>query len=441
MLTRLSPTLIAAFSLTLSLAALSSCDSNTPTRCVPGRQVKCGCEGFREGIQRCSENRTYGYCSCDPRYSSPSENSDGDGDDYSGGGDGDDYWGIGDGDGDAVTGADGSVPLSGMELARGSSKLIDVYAAGTNVWVVDRDGVSRLSLTDGSELARWNAPRPLATSAFDGTHVVAADGAKFSVLSADTLMAPVEGTLVEACAAGVILGDGRFVCGLANDWDRIFYTYDIVSGALLSSSAKYTYNGIPMRAVPGRDAFVTVSSGSPSDFHVYEMQADTGEIVLRGESPYHGDFAATSVYTFDSGENAKSLVSSEGLLLRVDTCDGTQVTVCLEKNGALGTLTDTQRFVGLDVVGGTIYGLVSTNTSYFPYPPTADDGYLLQVVDVPTREVTHQEVVELASGFLAAVRGLPEQKAVVVGHRLGGGTFPYDSSDDGYVVLRLDLPE
>ena len=109
------------------------------------------------------------------------------------------------------------------------------------------------------------------------------------------------------------------------------------------SSKKYTYNGIPMRLVPGTSDFVTVSVDlSPSDFHLYSG-SDSGEAVYINESPYHGDLRITNTYAFD-GSPPVHLITDSGLLLRIhgDNCTGSMSsfsTGCFVKDGALGTLT------------------------------------------------------------------------------------------------------
>lgn len=421
-----NPSLWLGVALFLGAPSLLGCDSyRGSTKCTPGRQVACACSDGSEGIQVCSDEYTFGRCSCAASF--PNESPDNSHDD--------DPEPVGDGDA-----GDPAGEQSGTLLAAGSSKLIELFVKDDDVWIVDRDGVTRRSAHDGTELAHWDAPRPLATAAFDGENLVAADGAKLNVLNADTLEQTADGTLLEACASSVLLAGGRFVCGPANDWDRIFSTYDVASGDLLASSNPHTYNGIPMSAIPGRAAFVTVTTNSsPSDFHVYEL-AETHEPIFRGESPYHGDFGATMVFAFDNSSAAKSLITHEGLLLRVDTCDGSAVTTCLEKNGALGTLTGSQRFVGMDTVGESVFGLISTASSYYGESPSS--GYLLQVADVPSREVTFQEVVQLNIGQVVALRGLPEQAALVVGYRTGAAnTYPYNDGGDGYEVVRLPLDQ
>lgn len=242
-----------------------------------------------------------------------------------------------------------------------------------------------------------------------------ADAAQFTTFDAG-LQQVVSANLLEGCVSAVLLGSHRFVCGPENDWDRVFYTYDAKSGDLIATSEKYTYNGIPMRRVPGQDDFVCVTVDlSPSDFHLYRLD-ERGQPVFVNESPYHGDFRVTDVYAFD-GSPAAHLVTDTGLLLKIygDKCNlaaGHFGSECFVKDGALGTLTGDQVFVGMDQdAQGQIYGLVSIGASYFD--PLCKGGCLLQQIDVATRTVVHQRAVAPSLSSVVALRHDPLGKGVL----------------------------
>jgi hypothetical protein len=105
-------------------------------------------------------------------------------------------------------------------LFNGTAELIDLFAQDEELWVVDGQNAFHLSAKDGSMLHAFMAARPLLAAAFDGTHLVVADGAKMTTLKAGDLSNVAEGNMIEPCASAVLLSAHRFVCGPGNDWDR-----------------------------------------------------------------------------------------------------------------------------------------------------------------------------------------------------------------------------
>ena len=174
--------------------------------------------------------------------------------------------------------------------------------------------------------------------------------------------------LKERCESAVMVSAQRFICGPMSDTDRIFYTYDLVQLALIGTSQPFTYNGVPMGRVPGRDHFVTVPLELfPPDFSLYRVDA-LGPVYFLGQSPYHGDFAVTPIYAF-GGRPATHLVTSEGLMLQLFTplCapDSTSVSIgsnCFYKDGNIGTLWSNEMFraMATDESQDVIYGVVGT---------------------------------------------------------------------------------
>lgn len=313
-------------------------------------------------------------------------------------------------------------------MSQGADTLIGTFAIDKGIVVVLSTGV-RLLDRDGNEQKRWDAPRPLTAAALDGTLLGAADGAKLTALDLDADLTVISTTaLVEACAAAVMISDNRFVCGPSNDWDRIFYIYDMKQGMLLASSNKYTYNGRPMRRVPGKDAFITVSDDlSPSDFHMYSVGSDNTLSYL-GESPYHGDFRITNVYAFDA-EPPNHLITDTGLLLDISRSECTQPSMpsnlptgCFTKDGALGTLTGAQGFIGMSSRGGTLYGLLDTGSGAASSSGTRN--FLLQSIDVAAREVKTQTIYALDVVGVAALAFDSQSSSVVVAHNVQGGSNP-----------------
>ena len=324
----------------------------------------------------------------------------------------------------------------GVEIVRGTATLLDVFVEGDAVWVVDSSGVSKFALdasAGAGPLGRWDSPRSLLAAAFAGTRLAVADGAKLSVLSADTLELEVDGNVVEPCASVVFVSGERLVCGPANDWDRIFYTYDALTIDLLASSQPFTYNGIPMRKVPGADAFVTVTTDlSPSDFHLYRL-AETGEVVFVGESPYHGDFGVSDVYAFE-GDPATQLVSHEGLLLDFDGCTGQQAAPCFVKNGALGTLPEQRSFLGMASHADSLFAVVG-NSAYAYEADCMNTPCRLDRIDVAAREVKDSLSFRLPLQGIVRLAPRADGREVIVGARVAGDRF--DTAARGYFVSRL----
>jgi hypothetical protein len=325
-----------------------------------------------------------------------------------------------------------------ISSAEGAAELIDLFMGQSGIYVVDSQGV-RLLDRAGNQLASVTALREITAAAFGDGELVVTDRAKFTTYDLD-LNELGTGTLVELCAAAVMVSDDRFVCGPTNDWDRVFYTYDRHTGELVASSLEYTYNGIPMGRVPGTDDFVTVTvDSSPSDFHLYSVESD-GTPVYVNESPYHGDFRVTSVYAFD-GAPPEHLVTDAGLLLRIygEGCDASESSFtaqCFEKDGDLGALSGSQLFMGMDSDDqGRVYGLVDPTPSGFSPDPVCAEGCLLERIDVASRSIEAKSIVHLAMGQLVSLRHDPSSHGVAIGYRLSTGDH-YFAGDPypGYAI-------
>lgn len=314
-----------------------------------------------------------------------------------------------------------------------------MFVSERAVYVVTSSSVTRFD-HDGSLLFRVVAEREITTAAFADDRLVVADKAILTTYD-EKLMPISSGTLLESCASGALISGRRFVCGPGNDWDRVFYTYDIETSQLLANSEKYTYNGLPMRRVPGTDDFVTVTVDSvPSDFHLYSV-IESGEPVFINESPYHGDFRVTNVYAF-SGWPTSHLVTDTGLLLRIygEGCnaqneDGSGQ--CFEKDGDLGTLVGSQVFVGMESdEKGKLYGLVEPNAASFS-SSRCEDGCLLQRIDVSSRSIEQQELVRMDLGRVVALRHDATSERLILGYRLSGDYF-YGDSYPGFRVVAYE---
>ena len=294
-------------------------------------------------------------------------------------------------------------PPPTVPLVAGDGVLIDAFVTTAGIVVVLRDQVLLVSRA-GGELARWTAPREITSAAFDGTYLGIADGAALTTLTA-SLEEQGDVFLTEPCASSVIVGQHRFVCGPSNDWDRVFYTYDLVTSMFVASSEPYTYNGIPMRAVPGRDAFITVNTrSSPADVHYYAVES-SGVPTFINDSPYHGDFAVNGVYAFDSA-TATHVVTHEGVLLRIDPCTEAHVypSTCFVRDGAVGTLRSGEEYLALDTgADGNLYALVGRGARW-GVDSVCDDGCTGQRIDVSTRTVTASAGWNVVAAQLVTVR-------------------------------------
>lgn len=325
------------------------------------------------------------------------------------------------------TAAGGYSTASQTLIAEGTGELVDVLVGDALIFVVEVRRVAAFD-PDGNLITQADWPRDIKSAAFDAGRLVIADQGLTTVLGAD-LGVVSTASVLEPCASVVLLGN-RVVCGPEEDWERIFYTYDATTGALLSTSEPYTYQGVPMRRVPGADAFVTVTTNlSPSDFFLYEV-AQSGAVTYVGESPYHGDFGAEDVYAFD-GSPPTHLISHEGVMLSVF---GSEPFV---KDGDVGTLTETALFMGMDNdPSGKLYGFVDTDVYDSSYYNRCELGCLVQKIDVPTRTVEHEATYTLEVGTLIAARYQAVTDMLVVGYRLPGSDFPGDPYP-GYRVERL----
>ncbi|MDB4987721.1 MAG: hypothetical protein JWN04_2899 [Myxococcaceae bacterium] len=339
---------------------------------------------------------------------------------------------------------------AGLSLGRDGT-FIAVYAAADNIWLVDSDGVSLVSFDSARVLAHWNAPRVLLSAAFDGTQLVALDGAKLTTLRAADLSVMADGTLTEACSDAVLLSASRVVCGTSNSYSRIFYTYDASTGKLLASAATAGDTGQQMRAVPGLDAFITLSSASFSTLYLYQLGADNKAALIgaQANNSSSSSSANNSVLGFDDSP-AKHVVTSQGLLLGFDLAcaDATNSSMpaapdpCFRKDGALGTLTSSQTYAAIDGPGPVISALIDPRgTGYFfgeSQVPVAD--LRLQTIDVPSRTILSDQGVSLpALQKPLALRALPdEHKAVLIASKPPTAMYSQTPAS-GYDVIRITL--
>lgn len=291
-----------------------------------------------------------------------------------------------------VVGEDGSVGGGGASWRRGNERLHGIFPVTRGVWVVDTEAAV-LYDADDVEIQRFSPGRPITAAVYDGTYLAIADRTVVTTLQEG---APVQTTeLTQWCESAVIVPGHVFICGPENDWDRIFESIDLVSGVSLGLSEPYTYNGLPMRLVPGTSHFVTVTtSSSPSDYHLYDVGSGIADFV--GESPYHGGFRVTGTYAFIGEPAATHLVTTEGILLSIfgEDCSNSFSSDCFVRDGDLGVLNPGDFYIAMtDDRMGSVYGAIPGGRYA---SRDCAMGCTVQEVDVETRRVTDSRMLVAA---------------------------------------------
>ncbi|MFO0560933.1 MAG: hypothetical protein U0269_23140 [Polyangiales bacterium] len=357
---------------------------------MPGLQVACACSDGRSGAQRCLADGVFDRCEC----TGPTPTMDS-------GVDAAVAFDAGATTDVASADASRDVNLSeggpSVTLTSGSDRIVDAFVIEAGIIIV-RPTLVVIVNRAGAVLRSWMAPREITAAAFDGTWLAVADRAMLNVF--DTSLAMMSSTtLREPCVTAAILPGLRFVCGPAGDWDRTFGVHQLPSGAALAASGRFTYEGTPMRRVPGRDDFTTVTTNlSPSDFYLKRLMPDNSIVSFR-DSPYHGDFPVTNVYAF-IGDPATHVVTHEGILLQIyaPTCRGSTppgTGACFIRDGNLGTLSTGQTFVGMTEISATQLVGITAMAAGFPPDSLCGAGCAIQRIDANTRTI-------LSSGTLAA---------------------------------------
>jgi hypothetical protein len=308
-------------------------------------------------------------------------------------------------------------------LYAGTDTLVDFFPIQGGMIVV-RSTLVQVLDTQGAELHRVVSPREITAAAFDGTLLGVADRALLTVYDVN-LNALRSANLIESCASAVAVSGARFVCGPGNDWVRIFSVFDMNTGAMLEHGPQdWTYNGIPMRRVPGTDDFVTVTTSfSPPDFHLYRAMTPTPDAGVQylGESPYHGDFSVNTTYAFDLSP-AEHLITDEGIMLRLYTpsCVPYAGVFCFERDGQLGTLPNNRRYLAMtEGPSGTVYGIVDTGIASFPCVLGCD----VQRIDVAARVIRGQVRFIGAVAQVAGARYDPFQQRLLLAYFTPGSSF------------------
>jgi len=135
------------------------------------------------------------------------------------------------------------------------SPILTVLPGRAGLFVVHADQVVHVSR--GGTIHRslpW--PREILAAVWSANRAVILDRGVLTTLD-ENLATLGRINLIESCVQAVAADNDRVVCGPSNDWERIFYTYEVTTPALVARSQGFTYEGIPMRAVPGRPWFLT----------------------------------------------------------------------------------------------------------------------------------------------------------------------------------------
>ena len=304
------------------------------------------------------------------------------------------------------------------------------------MWVILPTRVSRVSL-EGAELARWDAPRPLLTAAFDGERLGVLDGAKITMLDKSTLEPQLSVNLTEPCKSAALVRSGPLAC--SSDSGAI-YTVDTVTGALQSAKSSVVYQAAKTTTIPGTRRFFVANSSAFST-QVFEVDADGGApIPVDGGTNLSSSVSLTPPWGFDAVP-AQNLVTAQGVLLRMSGSCGGAGEPCFARTGTLGLLQANEAFLGLHSAGDALFGLLDSraSSSSFSSARCSTEPCRLLRIDVAAREIRAEQPVRRPLRTVVAMQPLPEQGAIV----LGIGTAPPMSSfaleDAGYEVWRLDL--
>jgi hypothetical protein len=338
--------------------------------------------------------------------------------------------------------AAGCPPVS--YLASGTDQIINLFATQGGAIAVLSDKILLLA-ANGTVTTALPSPRENVAADFDGATLAVADKALVT-LYGPSLTPLLTISPPDTCAGVALLAGGIVVCGPSVDWDRTFTTYSTTTGNLVNTSGQYTYDGIPMRHVPGASEFITTTLDlDPPSFALFDV-GTSGAAVLFGQSAFE-QAGVDTTFAFDANP-AAHLVASNGALLALSgsTCNanssnGVLAGACFAPDGQLGTLKTGENFIGMaDDGAGHIFGVTSSST--FGYPPVTSctSGCSVQRIDIGTRLITSQKQYTLADlSTIVAVAPNPTCGQVLVGYQVAIPTTSYVSSttDYGYRIAAL----
>ena len=295
-------------------------------------------------------------------------------------------------DGEAPKGCGNQILLDKL-----SATLIDLFVVDAGIIVVDSAGVQLIG-RDTQVLKSIPFTKQITTAAFDGTTLVVTDADELTVMTPELDLGSTAST-TESCASAVMVSQNRFICGPSKDSKRVFYTYNVgVNPPLqIATSSEYSYNGIPMRRVPGMDSFVTVENNNePPGFSLFTVSSATGEASLGGSSPFDDYQLYTGQSVAFDGSPATHMIQADGNMLSLtgSGCDGSELNSqsCFQSSGLLGVLSSEQSYVGLgDDGAGKLLALVMQIADFHLYQPPCANGCHIQVIDIASRSILQQE--------------------------------------------------
>lgn len=413
----------------LSMFTVAGCGDSTSitVRCTaPGGEAECTCSDGTSGTKVCDANDDFGPCSCEGVGAGGAIGAGGfgttGGSSSSGG-----FGGSG-----AISGSGGAIASGGssadagtlhgkkgVTLASGQDSLVDVFATTSGIVVISESSISLVDRT-GKVMQSKASPRQITAAAFDGATLAVFDKAFLQTYSL-ALTAGAQVSLSEPCASAAFVSGSRVVCGNASDTSHAFYVFDASAGKLLngmSGDVTSPYQGVPMRTVPGKDDFITAPTEiSPPNFYLHRVDSSSS-VSLLAPTPFFDEFAISMVFAFE-GNPADHLVTEEGvrLLLYGSECTANAPSgaVCFAKDGSLGTLRDTERFIGMDGDGTKIYGLVDTQPAQY-VATHCSTGCSVQRIDTQSRTIDTQTTYDVEAGQIIATRFDATSNALVVGY-------------------------
>lgn len=337
-------------------------------------------------------------------------------------------------DGGPPSPVDAGEPRLGA-LVTGSGSLVDVFSTAAGILVVDQSAAYLVNRS-GEEISRFEPGREITAASFDGLRLAVADRSKLTVLQPD--LEPFGEVLLSAwCVTGTLVSEGRFVCIPGAGRGNVMTSYDVVAMRELESSEPTFRAGAAATRVPGTDAFMTVRTGSPGDFHLFRMRPDH-TVEYLGESPYHGDIRFRDVFTF-LGSPATHVVTHEGIILEIFAPGCETPTMpsrqddCFQRDGDLGSLPvgGTYELMARDAAG-RIYGLDDSDRS-FSGPYCRERACTIHQVDPETRTILSER--RYTDAFVAPVAATYDEVSsrIVLGVATEGDVF------DGYTEYEVRL--
>lgn len=317
-----------------------------------------------------------------------------------------------------------------MEVTSSWEPLVNAFPTLDGFLVVEAQAVKLVERSGYVRKWMW-LPRPVVTAAFDGSLLAVVDTAMLILFDAH-LENRREHSLGAPCQQAVLVNDGRLVCGSMEGADRRFRVYRTSDGLSLSESNVFSTEGIPMRLVPGANAFVTINAVSPPDsYHLFSVSEDQTVQKLASKDEPDG-VTASPVMAF-WGNPATHLITHHGHLVRIlgEGC----TSGCFRVEAILHEVGTGIRFLAMDSdERGTLYGLQSTS---FTMEDGCSWGCYLKRVDLRSRTEESSTYHYFDASELIVGRYDAVSNAFLVGFK---PSYPTDATGPhGYTLMLLAL--